>query len=86
MQRGRLQNLFLDKSKFLSEDKLPKAIGISSSNKLQPPRFRSVKQHNPEIRNKFMGFLHFGDIHDKKLDIHDLEDCALHPDNDTILS
>ncbi|GLT71270.1 hypothetical protein SLA2020_433030 [Shorea laevis] len=33
-----------------------------------------------------MGFVHFGDIHDKKPDIQDFEDCPLHPDNDTVLS
>jgi hypothetical protein len=88
MQRGSLRKLFRDKFNSLSEDKVPRSIGIPSSNKLQLLSFSFLKQHNPEIEvgRNFMGSVHFADIHDKKLDIHDLEDCPLHLDNDTILS
>jgi hypothetical protein len=99
MQSGRLQKLFLDKSKNSSEYKLTKSTGNSFLDKLRLERFSDVKEHNPKIEGgrKHTGFRLFDDINDErsdKLDFGDINDergntqgfegCLLHPDNDAI--
>jgi hypothetical protein len=86
MQSGRLWKLFLDKSKFQSEDKLPRSIGIPSSDKLRPEIFISVKECNPEMEagSKLTGFKLFCDIHDEKSDNQDFADCSLNPNNNRV--
>jgi hypothetical protein len=68
MQSGRLRKLFCDKSKPWSEDKLPRSMRISSSDKLHLLRTSLPKEQNlkTEARSKL-----FGDIHDEKLDNKD---------------
>ena len=87
MQSGRLRKLFLDKSKFRSEDKLPRSTGIPSSDKLHSGRSRVVKERNPEIDagSKLIEFKLFGDLHDERSENQDFEDCSLHPDNNRVL-
>jgi hypothetical protein len=87
MQSGKLRKLFLDKSKFQSEDKLSKSTGISSSDKLHSWRSSLVKERNPEMEagSKLTRFKLFGGIHDERSGNQHLEDCSLHSDNDTIL-
>jgi hypothetical protein len=87
MQSGRLRKLFLDKSKFRSEDKFPRSIGIPSSDKLRSERSSVVKERNPKMEagGKLIGFKLFGDIHDERSDNQDLEDCSLNPDNNRVL-
>jgi hypothetical protein len=99
MQSGKLQKLFLDKSKNSSEDKLTKSTGNSFSDKLRPERFSDVKERNPEIEGgrKHTGFTlfddindersdkqDFGDINNERGDTQDFEGRSLHPDNDAI--
>jgi hypothetical protein len=99
MLSGRLQKLFLDKSKDLSEDKLIKSTGNSFSDKLRPVRRSVVKEHNPEtedgrkhtglrlfddINDKRSDEQDFGGINDKRGDTQDFEGCSSHPNNDAI--
>jgi hypothetical protein len=86
MQSGRLQKLFLDKSKSLSEDKLLKSTGNQSSDKLRPERLSFVKERNPEMKGgrKHAGFKLFGDINDERSGNQDFEDDSLRSDNDAI--
>jgi hypothetical protein len=71
----------------LSEDKLPRSIGISSSNRLHSLRTSLLKEHSPKMEagSKCVGLELFGDIHDENRDNQDFEDCPLHLDNYTDL-
>jgi len=75
MQSGRLRKLFLDKSKYWSEEKLSKSIRNTSSDKC-PERFSVVKERlETECGIKQIGFKLFGDINDERSDNQDFEDC-----------